>query len=593
MDQVEEIKRKVNIVSVVSEYVTLKNTGRNHKGLCPFHGEKTPSFMVNEELQIYKCFGCGVGGDVIKFLMEVEGLEFVEALEKLAKRAGVKLQRIGNNGQNDEKRRMLEIHSLAAEYYHYLLTEHKIGEVARKYLLNRGLGEKVWKTFKLGFSLPTWEGLSKFLVSKKGYGEKELVDAGLGIRGSKGGIYDRFRGRIMFPLQDSGEKVVGFSGRVIPEFANDNEPKYINSPETLIYHKSQMLFGLSQARQAIREKKRVVVVEGELDMISSFVAGVTETVAIKGSALTEEMVERLARLCNLVILALDADEAGEEALRKSVEILENRGLDVKVVYWSGSKDPDEIAKRNPVLWRRLVEKTISVYEWIMKKAFDKWGMETPENVKNIVKMTVPYLSKIENRVVAEVWVKRLAKKLEVSKDRVWEEVEKNRRSGEVGKKHEIFGEVSHKNGKQNIEEVNNKTDKLTERLLTVLFQLEGDEKGLVKKILTGVSLEGATGKLLNNWVESEKGKISSWIRKLPDELKTVAEKCYINEKEDDLGEKEVIRLTMDLVRERLHTERIGLINRLKTEEELENDDEIDDISKRLVWLDKKERGLNY
>ena len=168
MDQVEEIKRKVNIVSVVGEYVTLKNTGRNHKGLCPFHGEKTPSFMVNEELQIYKCFGCSVGGDVIKFLMEIEGLDFVEALEKLAKRAGVKLKKLGNMGRNNEKRRMLEIHSLASEYYHYLLTEHKVGEVARKYLLDRGLNEKIWQTFKLGFSLSSWDGLGKFLIEKKG-----------------------------------------------------------------------------------------------------------------------------------------------------------------------------------------------------------------------------------------------------------------------------------------------------------------------------------------------------------------------------------------------------------------------------------------
>lgn len=583
MDQVEEIKRKVNIVSVVGEYVTLKNTGRNHKGLCPFHGEKTPSFMVNEELQIYKCFGCSVGGDVIKFLMEIEGLEFVEALEKLAKRAGVELKKLRNSDQNNKKRRMLEIHSLASEYYHYLLAEHKVGEVARKYLLDRGLNEKIWKTFKLGFSLSTWDGLSKFLVLKKGFKEGELMSAGLAIKGNRGGVYDRFRGRVMFPLLDSGGKVVGFSGRVIPEFARKDEPKYINSLETLIYHKSQMLFGLSQARQAIREKGRVVVVEGELDMISSFMAGVTETVAIKGSALTEEMVERLARLCNLVILALDADEAGEEALRKSVETLEKRGLEVRVVYWSDGKDPDELARKNPSSWRKLVDKPVSVYEWIMKKAFDKWGTETPEDIKKIVKMTVPYLSKIENRVVAEVWVKRLAKKLDVNKERVWEEMEKVGKDSGQARMTTLTVE----------DNVSSKGDKLTERLLTVLFQLEGGEKSLVKKILSGVSLDGAGGKLLVKWIESVDGKVASFIKKLPDELKPVAEKCFINEKEDSLGEKEVVRLTMDLVRDRLHIERVDLINKLKIVEELGDEEKIEEISKRLVWLDKKERGLNY
>jgi DNA primase len=582
MDQVEEIKRKVNIVSLIGEYVTLKNTGRNHKGLCPFHGEKSPSFMVNEELQIYKCFGCGVGGDVIKFLMEIEGLDFIEALEKLAKRAGVKLEKKGRDNQSSEKKRVLEMHSLAGEYYHYLLMEHKVGEVARKYLLGRGLNKKIWESFRLGFSLSTWDGLSKFLIEKKGFKENELISAGLSIKGSKGGVYDRFRGRIMFPLLDSGEKVVGFSGRVIPELARENEPKYINSPETLVYHKSQMLFGLTQARQAIRKKDQVVVVEGELDMISSFMAGVTETVAIKGSALTEEMVEKLARLCNLVILALDADDAGEEALKKSIETLEKRGLEVKVVYWSDGKDPDELARKNPLSWRKLVDKPVSVYEWIMKKAFDKWGVETPEDIKKIVKMTVPYLSKIENRVVAEVWVKRLAEKLGVGKERVWEEVEKS------GKRSELRTESSTKEVEK-IEETDNKTHKLTERLLTVLFQLEGEEKGLVKKILSGISLDGAAGKLLIRWVKTKDGKIASWIKKLPDELRVVAERCFINEKEEGLGEREVVRLAVDLARNKLQEERVVLIGKLEMVEKTDDEGKIEEISRRLVWLDKKER----
>ena len=582
MDQVEEIKRKVNIVSLIGEYVTLKNTGRNHKGLCPFHGEKSPSFMVNEELQIYKCFGCGVGGDVIKFLMEIEGLDFIEALEKLAKRAGVKLEKKGRDNQSSEKKRVLEMHSLAGEYYHYLLMEHKVGEVARKYLLGRGLNKKIWESFRLGFSLSTWDGLSKFLIEKKGFKENELISAGLSIKGSKGGVYDRFRGRIMFPLLDSGEKVVGFSGRVIPELARENEPKYINSPETLVYHKSQMLFGLTQARQAIRKKDQVVVVEGELDMISSFMAGVTETVAIKGSALTEEMVEKLARSCNLVILALDADDAGEEALKKSIETLEKRGLEVKVVYWSDGKDPDELARKNPLSWRKLVDKPGSVYEWIMKKAFDKWGVETPEDIKKIVKMTVPYLSKIENRVVAEVWVKRLAEKLGVGKERVWEEVEKS------GKRSELRTESSTKEVEK-IEETDNKTHKLTERLLTVLFQLEGEEKGLVKKILSGISLDGAAGKLLIRWVKTKDGKIASWIKKLPDELRVVAERCFINEKEEGLGEREVVRLAVDLARNKLQEERVVLIGKLEMVEKTDDEGKIEEISRRLVWLDKKER----
>ena len=319
MDQVEEVKKKTDMVTLVGEYVELKKAGRNFKGLCPFHNEKTPSFMVNEELQIFKCFGCGKGGDALSFLMEIEGLEFGEALTKLAERAGVKLVYQDRGEKRGEKEELLKVHLLAQEYYHYLLQKHEVGKWARKYLKDRKINEKLIESFGLGFSPTGWDGLTRFLRDKKGFSEKVIEKSGLGIRGKKG-LYDRFRGRVMFPLLDSGGKVVGFSGRVLPDFARKNEPKYINSPETAIYHKSEMLFGLSQSKQEMRKKGRVVVVEGEIDMISSFAAGVGETVAIKGSALTEEMVERLARLVETVIFAMDADEAGEKAMKRSVSM---------------------------------------------------------------------------------------------------------------------------------------------------------------------------------------------------------------------------------------------------------------------------------
>jgi DNA primase len=261
-DQVDEIKRKTDIVGVIGTYVPLKKMGRHHKGLCPFHSEKTPSFMVNEEMGLYKCFGCNQGGDVIKFLMEIEGIEFREALERLAERAGVKLVSMRRD-ESDERTKMLEVMDLAARYYHWLLTEGNAGKAAREYLAGRKISLKIIETFNLGFSMPSWDGLMNYLIKKKGYKEELLERVGLVSRKSSGsGVYDKFRGRIMFPLCDTSGKVVGFTGRVMPALAKEDEPKYMNSPETPLYHKSRMLYGFFQAKKAIRESKRVVVADG-------------------------------------------------------------------------------------------------------------------------------------------------------------------------------------------------------------------------------------------------------------------------------------------------------------------------------------------
>jgi len=313
-DQVDEIKRKTDIVGVVGAYVALKKSGRHHKGLCPFHSEKTPSFIVNEEMGLYKCFGCGAGGDVIKFLMEIEGIEFREALERLADRVGIKLIN-RRRDDNDERSKMLEVMDLAARYYHWILMEGNSGVKAREYLKSRKINEKIMETFNLGYAIQSWDGLVNYLIKKKGYKEDLLEKVGLVSRSAKGGIFDKFRGRIMFPLQDSGGKVVGFTGRILPELAKDDEPKYMNSPETILYHKGRMLYGFFQAKKAIREKKRVVLVEGQMDCISSYAAGISETVAVGGTALTEDQVEMLARLAEKIYLSMDADEAGNVAIK--------------------------------------------------------------------------------------------------------------------------------------------------------------------------------------------------------------------------------------------------------------------------------------
>ncbi len=577
-NQVEEVKRKINIVNVVSEHVALKKKGRNMVGLCPFHSEKTGSFMVNEELQIYKCFGCGAGGDVIKFLMEVEGLDFSEALEKLADKAGVKLVERKNENK-DGKRELLEVHDLAAEYYHYLLTKHLAGEVARTYLAERGIKEKLIETFKIGYALPEWDGLASYLVEKKKYRPEVLVAAGL-ASGGNGRIYDRFRGRVTFPLYDISGRVVGFSGRILPEFTKDGEAKYINSPETTIYHKSKMLFGLTVARNEIKKRNRVVIVEGELDMISSFAAGVAETVAIKGSALTDEMMDILSRLTPNFVLALDADAAGEAAMKRSIECAEKRGLSIKMVEIVGGKDPDEIARKKPREWIDAVEKAVPIYEFFFNKAITKWGANSVDSIGKIVKEVVPYLAKVENSVIREVWAKKLAERVGVDKQRVYEEIEKVRdgRQNSVSEKVEkvpVFGRVA-----------------LDLKVLGLLLTMDAGLIEKIKKMLLGLPLSGAVGKLMGLvFGEGVVAKPDQFIERLPQELRKLAAEAYIVGNEEMVEEKEVIKLFVAWAKAVIREERGILSEQIRQEEKDENSATIGILSEKLVKFNTLERKL--
>lgn len=384
----------------------------------------------------------------------------------------------------------------------------------------------------------------------------------------------------MFPLLDSGGKIVGFTGRVIPELARKDEPKYLNSPETPIYHKSEMLYGLSQAKQEMRKKNRVVVVEGNVDVITSFGAGVGETVAITGTAMTEEMIEKLARLVETVIFALDADEAGEKAMQRSIELAEKRGLEVKRVWWEEGKDPDEIARENPSKWKKIVEEAMPVYEVVMKKAMKKWGKKGVEGVKKITAEVVPYLAKIDNEVVREVWVKRLADGLGVSKERVWNEVEKERR-GVVKKK--VVRDEREK------EEKMEKGKKLARQLLAMLMQKGVTKRSEIRRILADLKIGEVEGKLLGKWLEDGVKKKKEWIEKLPGELKKVAEECYLIEIERGVEDKGMIGVAVELGREKLREERSELVEKLREAEEGRKEKKVEELSERLMWLDQKER----
>ena len=314
-DQVEEIKEKVDIVSLISERIELKKAGRNFKANCPFHSEKTPSFMVSPELQIYKCFGCGEGGDAISFLQKYEGMEFYEALKYLADRTGVKLiQRVGLSSENEK---LFNINRWASRFYHYILFNHPSAREALNYLTKvRKIKTESIKTFGVGYSPDIPEIFKKFFLDKKGFSPTEIEKVGLGYtRG--GSVRDRFSGRIIFPLFDHRGNVAGFSGRILPGREKADTGKYINTPETPIYHKSNILYGLNLSKKEIKKKGEAIVVEGELDAISPWQVGIKNIVAIKGSAFTNEQAKLLSRFSENVTLALDSDIAGNIAARPS------------------------------------------------------------------------------------------------------------------------------------------------------------------------------------------------------------------------------------------------------------------------------------
>ena len=542
MDQIEEVRRKVDIIDLVSETVTLKKSGRNFKANCPFHEEKTPSFMVSQERQIFKCFGCGEGGDVYGWLMKREGMEFGEALRTLADRVGVKLKSYKATPEQQMKEKMLEINHLASEYYHYLLTSHEAGKKALQYLLKRGITKASIKAFKLGFSVDEWEGLVNFIVKKKGYKIQELEAAGLIIKGQRG-FYDRFRNRVMFPLFDHRNRVVGFAGRVFEE--EQKQAKYVNTPETVLYHKSNVLYGLETTKEHIKKKKKAVVVEGEIDAISSYQAGVKNVVAIKGSALTEGQVELLKRFTENVALALDEDVAGDQAARRGIELAEKAGLSVRVIKLKYGKDPDECAQKEAKLWKDSVKTAVPIYDFYIESAVKRFGVKSPEGKRKVMGELAPILAGVTNQVIKAHYVKKLASKLEVGEEAVLRETEKAPTRSRDDKAD--FKSVSASS--------KNREDRLTDYVLALVLQDEDGVGKLVRMVSLKSLTDGASKKVigkLQRWMKTRKQfNVNKFVESLPEELVAAMDEAYLTDlgnlgKSEEKLEEELGKVIKDL-----------------------------------------------
>ncbi|MEK9147216.1 MAG: DNA primase [Patescibacteria group bacterium] len=408
MDQVDEVKSKVDIVEVISSYIPLKKSGRNYAALCPFHSEKTPSFMVSPERQVFKCFGCDQSGDVLTFLEKKEGWEFREALEELAKRAGVKLAAFKPTGGSRIKEKLVAINNLTVKFYKFLLNKHKVGQIARDYLFKRGIPQALWEKYDLGFAPSGWETLADFLT-KRGYSLSDIAIAGLVIgrgAGKSQGYYDRFRNRLMFPIKDGRGTVLGFAGRLLSD--SQKEAKYVNSPETPIFTKGNLLFGLDVGRGAIREKGEVVLVEGEFDVLSSYKAGITNVVASKGTALTQMQVATLSRLCERVILCFDTDLAGDAAARRGIELLDLAGMTIRVAKLGKHKDPDEMAQKDPAGLRKALTSAVDVYDYFIDSAVSRNDPARAVGKKKIGQEVLPIIASISDDLVRAHYIEKLA-----------------------------------------------------------------------------------------------------------------------------------------------------------------------------------------
>lgn len=440
MTDAELIKSKIDIIDFIGDYVPLKKSGRTFKANCPFHNEKTPSFIVSPERGSWHCFGgCNEGGDVISFLQKWENIEFLEALKILAKRVGVTLSHYTPSDSSLLREKLYEINHLASEFYHYLLTTHKLGVRAKEYLSSRGILDETINTFILGYAPDSWDSLFKFLT-KKGYSRDDIFTAGLLGKSAAGNFYDRFRGRLMFTLKDHRGNNLGFSGRTLPGHETDKdlpvgrqEAKYINTSETPIYIKGNVLYGMDITREAIKREKDAVVVEGEFDMLASFQSGIANVVAIKGSALSQGHVLLLKRYSENVTLALDRDFAGNEAARRGIEIAEEAGLSVSVVKLIDGKDPAECVQKGAHLWKRSVASAVPIYDFIIETALEKYDKKGILGKKKIGAEVVPFISKLTNPIVQSHYIRYLAKQLEVTEESIETSVAQFQKKGTTTK----------------------------------------------------------------------------------------------------------------------------------------------------------------
>ena len=420
---IEDVRSQSDIVDVISEYMQLTKRGRNWFGLCPFHGEQTPSFSVSTDKQIYRCFGCGAGGNALTFVMDIEGITFPEAVIKLGERAGIaidsaELHVTPAKQVSPEETRMLEAHEFAASFFHHLLLNTEDGEAALAYLQGRGFSEEMIKEYQIGYALPNWEALS-ILLERQGFELDEMAASGLIIAREDGSYFDRFRERIMFPLRNDLGKVVGFSGRILP--TSEEEAKYLNSPDSPIFHKSEVLYNLDRARPSIRKERRVILMEGFMDVLAAAKAGVTNAVATMGTSLTDQHCHKLKRLAEQITICYDGDQAGLEATKRAATLLQQKQMQIEVAILPDGLDPDDYIEKYGA--EQFIEQIINSPHAYL--AFIKYFARKGKNFayeNDILQYTHEVLVELAKRsspMERDLYIRQLAQETNISEEAIY------------------------------------------------------------------------------------------------------------------------------------------------------------------------------
>ncbi len=574
---IEEVRQNNDVVDIISQYVHLTRKGRNYFGLCPFHNEKSPSFSVSPDRQIFHCFGCGVGGNVYTFLMKIEGITFKESLEQLAERANIQLPTLENNAdtaKEELKSKVYKVNEFAAEFYHKNLYQ-PIAKIGQEYVKKRKMNKETLEAYRIGFS-GRFDELYKALKAE-GFGEKEILESGLVNKRDNGTYIDRYRERLIFPICDVRGKVIGFGGRILddskikdPKFP---QPKYINSPENVVYSKGRHLFGLNVAKKD--STKKLLIVEGYMDVISLHQRGITNVVGALGTALTEQQGWLLRKSTEQVILGFDADGAGQTAIARSMEILQKMGCDMRVLQIEGAKDPDEyIVKFGEGRFKLAMDNAISLVEFKVKNLKKDLNLESTGDKIKFLNEIAKILSKVENTMEREIYIEKIAKGYNISKEAIYAEVNKLIYAGSKDEKilqsKKIEEKHIEKQEKTIIEE------DLERRENTIIAILLDNNKNIFEKIKEQIKPEDfkneinrKIAKQLYDELEKEDSNINKLIDTFDEETQSHITMLMATDYEIENIDKAVEDILIKYEKERLDNRKKEILKQLEIEQDQE------------------------
>ena len=592
---IEEVRQNNDIVDIISQYVHLTRKGRNYFGLCPFHSEKSPSFSVSPDRQIFHCFGCGVGGNVYTFLMKIEGITFKEALEQLAERANIQLPKLENNAdtaREELKAKVYKVNEFTAEFYHQNLYK-PTSKIGQEYVKKRKMNKETLEAYRIGFS-GKFDELYKALKAQ-GFGEKEILESGLVNKNDNGTYIDRYRNRLMFPICDVRGKVIAFGGRILddskikdPKFP---QPKYINSPENVVYSKGRHLFGLNVAKKD--SAKKLLIVEGYMDVISLHQRGVTNVVGALGTALTEQQGWLLRKSTEQVILGFDADGAGQTAIARSMEILQKMGCDMRVLQIEGAKDPDEyIVKFGEGRFRLAMDNAISLVEFKVKNLKKDLNLENTGDKIKFLNEIAKILSKVENTMEREIYIEKIAQGYNISKEAIYAEVNKliynNIKEDKVLQSREI------KPVRENIKNTTEIDEDLKRRENTIISILLDSNANMFAKIKEQIkpedfkdSVNRKIAEQLYKELEKEDCNINRLIDSFDEETQNHITMVMATDYEIDNLEKAVDDILQKYEKEKLDNRKQEILKQLEIEEDVDKKKKLGkELSNIIITLAK-------